>query len=58
MLIQSGSASSNKSSPYGSAAFKNTDPKIREDVTIYQMLRDMCYSDKESKDAVIESVNK
>jgi hypothetical protein len=51
-------ASSSKSSPYNSPAFKNADPKVQEDVIIYNTLRTMGYSEQESKDAVIKSMNK
>ena len=40
---------------YNSDAFKNADPKVQEDILIYDVLRQQGFSDQESKRAVINS---
>lgn len=53
---------SNYSSPsyskpdYNSSSFKNADPKVQEDIIIYDALRGAGFSDAESKRAVINSM--
>lgn len=49
--------SGGNSSRYESEEFKNADPKVQEDIIIYDILRKQGYSDQESKDAVINSAN-
>lgn len=44
-------------SSYDSDSFRNADPKVQEDVMIYQMLRNSGYSESESKRAVINTMD-
>lgn len=42
---------------YESDEFQNADRKVQEDVIIYDILKQQGFSDQESKDAVINSMN-
>lgn len=52
-----GGSTYTSSNPYESDSFRNADPKVQEDVVIYQMLRNSGYSDSESKRAVINTMD-
>ena len=56
----SGSSYTPKLSPptdidYNSKAFKNADPKVQEDIMIYDILRQQGFSSQEAQQAVIKS---
>ena len=42
---------------YDSNEYKSADPKVQEDVLIYDILRSAGYSESESRDAVINSMD-
>lgn len=52
------SSSSSSGSFYESEEYKNASPEVQEDVLIYDILRSNGYSESESRNAVINSMNK
>lgn len=51
------SSGSGAGSFYDSDEYKSADPKVQEDVLIYDILRSAGYSESESRDAVINTMD-